>query len=251
MPCRIQARKVWTTRLLLEASQHAASSFVTLIYDEDRVPEQLVPRDGQLFLKRLRRSVGWPIRFYLVGEYGEKFQRPHFHIALFGLDASLAVALCSRAWSKGFVHVGELNESTARYLCGYVLKKLTSKSDRLPAGKHPEFARMSLRPGIGAAAMEKVGDGLCTDGGSRSLVALGDVPGCVRMERRRRGIGRYLRRVLREVAGLQGNTPAESLRRMEAEQLLRIGADMEAVEVSRIGLLAKADQDFKQLKRKL
>ena len=39
------------------------------------------------FMKRLRkRFKGKRIRFYMCGEYGEQFDRPHFHACIFGVD---------------------------------------------------------------------------------------------------------------------------------------------------------------------
>lgn len=157
----------------MEGLLHADKCFVTLTYAEDR--RDLVPRDFQLWLKRLRKRVsGFPgadgeprkLRFYGVGEYGDHTCRPHYHSALFGWPACsgqgpkiggvcqcLACSVVRETWGFGHVLVGRLEEKSAQYIAGYVTKKMTHRDDLRLRGREPEFARMSLNPGIGADAM--------------------------------------------------------------------------------------------------
>ena len=67
-----------------EASMHMFNSFVTLTYDDDHLPEynSLNYKHFQDFMKRLRKSHN-RVRFYMCGEYGEDFSRPHYHALLF------------------------------------------------------------------------------------------------------------------------------------------------------------------------
>lgn len=180
LPCRINRRRVWTLRLMLESYYHEKASFVTLTYRDDDLPRALcsgVPvlekRDLQLWVKRLRKFFDRPgIRYYAAGEYGSRTHRPHYHIILFGvspeeLDPEWAVyggrsggekgmerrsTPLSKTWPYGLVHVGEVTRESIQYCAGYVTKKLTKKGD----GYVPEFALMSRRPGIGAQAVGEV-----------------------------------------------------------------------------------------------
>lgn len=154
-----------------------SSSFVTLTYRDESLPvgRSLCPRDPSLWLKRLRKSRpgGPPLRYYLVGEYGEADQRPHYHVALFGFppcDAGSTIVrkgdklqrpTCCQpcrslyeTWGLGAIFSGSLEPASANYISGYVTKGLTNESDPVNAtklaGRHPEFSRMSLKPGIGA-----------------------------------------------------------------------------------------------------
>lgn len=197
-------RRVWASRLQLESFVHDASAFVTLTYDEDRLPVSgsLVPRDLQLFLKRLRKALSpIKVRFFAVGEYGPQTWRPHYHAAVFGLCPSLAPVV-DRAWGLGFTQTAELNAATANYVAGYCMKKLTDSSQAEARGLHREFARMSNRPGIGAAAMVTVADALDSKFGRLEVAAQGDVPMAFNIGRRSLPLGRYLRNRLRMEVGL-------------------------------------------------
>jgi len=150
-----------------EASMHESNSFVTLTYKES--PESLVYSDYQMFMRRLRKARG-NSRFFCAGEYGELKARPHFHAVLFGVgfddgeylgksDAGFKL-YCSDAlselWPLGFASYGSVTFESAAYVARYVVKKVTGElADFHYAGRVPEFARMSLRPGIGQSWLEK------------------------------------------------------------------------------------------------
>lgn len=196
MACRIDRARLWRGRILIESRLHDANCFVTLTYDEQHLPKDgsLVPRDYQLFLKRLRRRLApRVIRFFAVGEYGDKSGRPHYHLCLFGLSMfeDDAIRAC---WDKGFVHVDELNAATAGYISGYVIKKWTNPNDpqtsELLQGRSAEFARMSLRPGIGAGCAPLISEAIAY----KSC----EIPGQLRMDGTLVPLGRYLKRKVRE-----------------------------------------------------
>ena len=179
MPCRISRRRLWTHRMLLETLKHDSNSFATLTYADDFVPlnGSLNPRHVQLWLKRFRKEISpVSLRFFLVGEYGDVSQRPHYHAALFGVGPELQ-DLVAKTWQMGHVMLGDLTVQSARYIAGYVTKKMTRWDDPRLNGRHPEFSRMSLRPGIGASAVPDIALTLLdTDQGRQHLARLSDVP---------------------------------------------------------------------------
>lgn len=223
-PCRVNRRRLWTHRMLLEQLKHQTSAFVTLTYDDDHLPAggTLVPKDAQDWLKRLRRAVEpRTLRFFLVGEYGEQSWRPHYHAIIFGLCPVGDAEIVQSTWSRGFTMCAEVNQHTVQYTCGYVTKKLNGRDERsreLLNGRFPEFARMSLRPGIGAPAIKEVVDALTTDGGAILMSQSEDVPQALRHGGKLNPLGRYLRRKLREGYGIKdGKAPEAALLAWSAE----------------------------------
>lgn len=210
-PCRINRRRLWAHRMQLESLVSSDASFVTLTYDDQHVPpgQSLVVKDYQDWLKRLRKVLApQKIRYFLVGEYGDETQRPHYHAALFGVHPLIAggfdgeLGVVQSSWNKGFTYVGELTPDSAMYVAGYCTKKMTSRKDSRLNGRQPEFARMSLRPGIGAYAVEDIARSLDSDVGLRSIEQSSDVPFALLHGKRSLPLGRYLRGKLREKCGL-------------------------------------------------
>lgn len=151
IPCRINQQRKWQARLQLEnLYANHESWFVTLTYDPEHLPEggSVVPRDLTLFLKRVRKA-GYRFRYFACGEYGEVFGRPHYHIVAFGQFPD-ARAL-HRLWGKGRVQVGAVTDGGMAYVAGYTLKKIKKQEEpHWLNGRHPEFTRMSTKPGLGA-----------------------------------------------------------------------------------------------------
>jgi len=211
MPCRINRRHQWVSRIMLESYLHAADRqcFVSFTYSPDRYPADgsLRKTDLQLFFKRLRKRVG-PVRYFAVGEYGGGTARAHYHIALFGTADAAAI---SESWGQGFVHVGELNEKSAGYLAGYIAKGMTRGEDVRLEGRCPEFARMSLKPGIGAGVADSFAQAATTRGGVRQIASTGDVPSSYRVAGRIWPLGRYIRRKVRGQLGMDPGAPKSSV----------------------------------------
>lgn len=215
---------------MLEAAQHGDNCFATLTYDDEHLPEggSLEPKHTQDWLKRLRKSVEpLKIRYYLVGEYGDETQRPHYHVALFNLPSCLhgqtlayRPTCCARcatvqsSWPYGKVYLGTLEADSAQYISGYVTKKMTRKDDDRLGGRYPEFCRMSLRPGIGADAMHEVASVLME---YQLDTSQADVPAALRHGPRQLPLGRYLRRKLRTMVGKDEKAPDEVIEQYQEE----------------------------------
>lgn len=222
LPCRVNRRRVWTHRLMLEAALHGDNTFVTLTYTEQNLPGggTLDPVHLRNFLKRLRKAYEpRKVRFFAAGEYGDTTQRPHYHLALFGYpncsygnsrysnrqrNCCPSCDLIRDTWGLGSVFLGELSDASASYVAGYVLKKMTGKDDVRLDGRHPEFARMSNRPGIGADMMHEVASTLLHFNLDQTQA---DVPSALRHGPRVMALGRYLHRKLRTYVGKDPDSP--------------------------------------------
>ncbi|AXH74310.1 MAG: replication initiator protein [Microviridae sp.] len=218
MHCRINRRRHWANRLMLESSSHEFNAFVTLTYDDEHLPDScgcktcqgkhitgtLRPRDPTDWLKRVRFALGEKervIRFYLVGEYGDENFRPHYHLMLFGASQFDHALLCEK-WSKGLVQTAECNQHTCSYIAGYVTKKMTKTDDDRLQGRHPEYSRQSNRPGIGAYAADCIGDTLTTKEGSYGLIQThGESPSEILVSGKRQPLHPYLKERIRKKVG--------------------------------------------------
>lgn len=226
---------------MLESNLHTENAFVTLTYSDENLPEDgsLVPRHVQLFLKALRKAYQPArFRFFCVGEYGDRTSRPHYHLALFGyptchrgrtdhrkVNCCPPCDLIRATWKHGGIDVGRLEPESAAYVAGYVTKKLTGKDDEyvrsVLGDRHPEFARMSNRPGIGADFMHEVASTLLEQNLEKTLE---DVPSSLAHGRRILPLGNYLRKKLRKAIGRDEKAPI-STRQKSIEEMRSMWED--------------------------
>lgn len=198
--CRSDRASQWASRCMHEAQMHSSSCFVTLTYDEQHCPISLHYPHFQSFMRTLRRR-NPGVRFYMCGEYGDQTKRPHYHAILFGAEFSdrtffksapsgsdvyLSASL-QALWPYGFATVGDCTYESAAYVARYCIKKVTGKAAEAHY-KHldpetgeihqvqPEFARMSLKPGIGAKWLEKYLSDVYTVDGIRTRTGLQKTP---------------------------------------------------------------------------
>lgn len=177
VPCLEQRRAQWSIRLREELKNSVSSLWLTLTYSEENLPfseetgePTLSKRDLQLFLKRLRKYLdkgriiydfenkpikssknSQKIRYFACGEYGSKFDRPHYHIMLFNVDVKNEY-LVNLAWSVkkeklltpiGRVDFGSVTDASIHYTAGYILQQYESDFE----GRQKPFILHSI--GIG------------------------------------------------------------------------------------------------------
>lgn len=158
--CLHNRRSDWSFRLKQEAKASKSLYFITLTYDDENIPytdpdvngvvlQNLKKKDVQNFLKRLRKHqsniTDIKIRYYLVGEYGTKTSRPHYHLLAFNLCQQTLNEI-HYLWGKSTntPHVGLISDASIHYVAKYHLNP-----NKKPDGRQAEFALMSRRPGIG------------------------------------------------------------------------------------------------------
>lgn len=179
--CRVNQQRQWAARIMMEwATHHTFSWFVTLTYDDEHLP--LTP-DGLPTLQK-KKTRKWLVnqfpvigafRYYLVGEYGDKTGRPHYHLAVFPESYS-QIALLTERWKQGFTSAYEMSENRALYLAKYTTKKLAKTANkRLEDGVEPEFRTSSGRPPIGYAFIPVLLRAYGTEPGQAVLERDGDV----------------------------------------------------------------------------
>lgn len=221
LPCRINTRRVWQNRIMLEAACYVDNTFLTLTYSDENLPinNSVSPREIQLFIKRLRKKTPTNIRYFACGEYGDVTFRPHYHIALFGYpncrrgttrhtrNNQPCCDICTHtqnAWGLGGISHGTLTKESAAYIAAYTTKKMTKIDDPRLEGRDPEFARMSRRPGIGVGFMHDVASTLLEHGLHEKML---DVPLSLAHGSTKLPLGRFLRRKLRTFVGRPEKQP--------------------------------------------
>lgn len=223
LPCTINRRRVIKHRILLENQLWPSSVFLTLTYSDDKLPKDysVSPEDVKQFMYRLRKAyrkkTRQNLKFYLVGEYGEKTQRPHYHLALFNYPQCINpnknyfkkqkfqeckcehCSLISKAWGNGHIFSGTITADSATYVAQYVTKKMTKASDPRLMGRHPEFSRQSNRPALGAVFIDKMAEQLTRYG----KTSKDDLPRLLSHGGKRLPLGRYLSERLEKMVGLE------------------------------------------------
>lgn len=181
--CRIERSRQWAVRCVHESKLHENNAFITLTYQDERLPwlngkPTLLKRDFTLFMKRLRKQLDpIKIRYFMCGEYGPQLMRPHYHACIFGYsfpDRKLwsirdgvslyRSELLEKCWPLGYSTVGDVTFESAAYVARYLMKKVTGdKALEHYRGIEPEYVCMSRRPGIGRDFFLKFKDDIYPD----------------------------------------------------------------------------------------
>ena len=144
--CRSKKRFEWVLRMELEDMTAITTWFITLTYDDDKVPRKngytVLEKSAPInFIRRLKKleaktpkqhrlpthdSYGdkYKIRYLQVGEYGSKTYRPHYHLIVWNVS-KYAIDRVSRAWKNGFVKAETPRDggAVATYTAKYVMKE--------------------------------------------------------------------------------------------------------------------------------
>lgn len=177
--CLSQRRSTWTYRLQKERSASSYSFFLTLTYDNDKIPIRIVEnkpffvfnkKHVQDYLKRVRFIINkmnpkLVLRYYCVSEYGSKTHRPHYHMQLFVQnDNSLQymrtiTQTLEKEWPFGYFQRKPTDDANIHYVTKYCIKGLEQLPDDCI---DPVFILASKRPYLGEYAeslIERQGDG--------------------------------------------------------------------------------------------
>jgi len=175
--CKTRKVNEWKARCVHEAHYWPRSSFVTLTYASEHLPEGkkiLCLPDLQKFYKRLRKRLASEnpprtIKHFSCGEYGDPSKggrhqgdRPHYHAIIFGVGP-LEKQLIEETWGMGNVKLKPFNEATAAYTAGYVYKKFSKEFHYEINGDIPRPFQVQSR-GLGAKFAEEEMERFYDDG---------------------------------------------------------------------------------------
>jgi hypothetical protein len=168
--CVTRKANEWSFRLMQEKKVSSSAYFVTLTYNQIHLPltdknymtlkrEDLTQyffrlRDKHRYHRAeeprydqypgyanlpwhsvMRSKIPWeykPIKYYAVGEYGSKGNRPHYHAIIFNAKREHIFSSWNNVKSKvdgkvvvhkyGHVHTGHVTQASCRYVMKYMLK---------------------------------------------------------------------------------------------------------------------------------
>jgi hypothetical protein len=161
--CRETKVDDWVGRNIAESKTARAAHVVTLTYgkelttgDVDHIRAAVLTySDVQKFLKLLRHE--YPVRYFVVGEYGTIKGRAHWHIIMYWQDKvpehKLRKNFMFEHWPHGWSYWDKCSPEAIRYACKYLLKDPADEekeswgpmpSKKPPLG-HDYFKTLALR----------------------------------------------------------------------------------------------------------
>lgn len=176
--CLSNKRREWSFRAFQESKNAYSQAFITLTYNPYEIPltgeidengEEiftLAKNDLRLFLMKLRTENGRmnkasptllhygfktkKMSYYAIGEYGDQFNRPHYHLILFNFHPALKDVIAKK-WDKGFFKIAPVNTRRINYVTSYVITKNIQPTDKqapfcfISNGFGAEFLKSALK----------------------------------------------------------------------------------------------------------
>jgi hypothetical protein len=166
VPCHLKYCNQWVYRMSIHAVENPIYYCVTLTYDNKNLPiikhkqtgktyMTLVKAHITQFAKKLRYENNkvknkLKISYFIAGEYGDKFKRPHYHAIIFGASSDTIL----KSWDKGSIYFGNSDfQSTTNYTLKYSLKSKMYKLYHKQAIYERPF--MQCSKGIGLSLISK------------------------------------------------------------------------------------------------
>lgn len=229
--CKYKFAREWGNRIMLEMKYYGGAqncAFVTLTYNDENLPEDksVHKKEIQDYLKRVRERLnGREIKYYAVGEYGSKEQRAHYHLVIMNVDGFDRFQQLSRikqkmpvlrtgddwyhmhmAWkNKGYTDIQRVRDegSAGNYVASYLNKMDKAEKDAKRLGLKPPFKIMSK--GLGRREIIKIAEVFAKNPKTMWPVYYLSKVGYDKKKKKysmfKVSIGRYLRRILHQVAG--------------------------------------------------
>jgi len=144
--CRMSKVSLMEQRAKWEFNNHASASFVTFTYDDNHLPfengflQPTLRRDHlHKYIDTLRhnlrnsriifpRSVDKNFTFLSSGEYGDRFNRPHYHVIFFGIPVDVCRSILIKSWHNGSIKVLPVKNGCIRYVLKYLSKQQFGKN---------------------------------------------------------------------------------------------------------------------------
>ena len=141
----------WVGRNIAESKTAKAAHVVTLTYGQDNKTGDidhiraavLTYSDVQKMLKWMHHE--YPVRYFVVGEYGSLKGRAHWHIILYWQDKvpehKLRENFMQKHWPHGWSYWDHMSPESIRYACKYLLKDPADENKQgwgpMPSKKPP------------------------------------------------------------------------------------------------------------------
>lgn len=144
--CRMDKTNMWISRCEYELGQYKTASFVTFTYDDEHLPfanntsrrptldymhlhkyiDSIRHRAKKDFAKNPNHYKYSVPNFKYIGsaEYGDKFERPHYHVIFFGLDPAECDSFFQRSWRYGSIQVDPVKPGAFAYVVKYIQKEV-------------------------------------------------------------------------------------------------------------------------------